>query len=176
MAEKISRPIPETVQQLVINEKLNEITITGLKVEMAEIKKLVTGQKQQLKEYIDNKVQASELKLLLELQEIKAANKGYYEAISNTVSVLLQKINGVDGRENNETMLTNLTRSSTPILESSSINVPKPERQNIIPQATSLTNIKHLIIIPPASAAPSFSGKHTESPTQFLRDSALEWC
>lgn len=36
------------------------------------------------------------------------------------------------------------------------------------PIATTPVNLKHSIIIPPASAAPAFHGKNTESPTQFL--------
>jgi hypothetical protein len=70
-----------------------------------------------------------------------------------------------------------------------------------VPQGLALSGIKHSIIVPPSSAAPTFYGKNTESPTQFLirvqeyaesvhswdratlvngisqflRDSALEW-
>ena len=74
-------------------------------------------------------------------------------------------------------------------------------QQTPIFTAPSINQVKHSIIVPPASAAPAFYGKHTESPTQFLirvqeyaesvhawdhttlvngisqflRDSALEW-
>ncbi|CAF1470462.1 unnamed protein product [Adineta steineri] len=70
-----------------------------------------------------------------------------------------------------------------------------------IPSVFPLNGVKHSIIVPPASAAPAFHGKNSESPTQFLirvqeyaesvhawdrltllngisqflRDSALEW-
>jgi hypothetical protein len=82
-------------------------------------------------------------------------------------------------------------------------NMLEPEVKHIanITQVLPLNGIKHSIIVPPASAAPAFHGKHTDSPTQFLirvqeyaesvhawdcptllngisqflRDSALEW-
>ncbi|CAF1521504.1 unnamed protein product, partial [Adineta ricciae] len=75
------------------------------------------------------------------------------------------------------------------------------QRHTTAAQSLALNGIRHSIIVPPASAAPAFHGKHNESPTQFLirveeyaesvhawdsdtllkgisqflRDSALEW-
>lgn len=77
----------------------------------------------------------------------------------------------------------------------------EPNQQIIMSPALPFNQVKHSIIVPPASAAPAFYGKQTESPTQFLirvqeyaesvhawdlntlvngisqflRDSALEW-
>jgi hypothetical protein len=45
----------------------------------------------------------------------------------------------------------------------------------VVPPITSFNQMKHSIIIPPSSAAPEFHGKHSERPTRFLRESALEW-
>ena len=65
------------------------------------------------------------------------------------------------------------TESITPILTHNHERTPnmlEPEVKYIasIPQALPLNGIKHSIIVPPSSAAPTFHGKYTESPTQFL--------
>ena len=98
------------------------------------------------------------------------------------------------------------TQRTTPILGHTSETSPNMSEtevkyRTVVQQVLPVNGIKHSIIVPPASAAPAFHGKHTDSPTQFLirvqeyaesvhswdcptllngisqflRDSALEW-
>ncbi|CAF4045550.1 unnamed protein product [Adineta steineri] len=135
------------------------------------------------------------------ISTIEQQNKTVYKEELDARTPMISIIENAQRPNIPTTTCTTRTQWEQPSETISYRTEPKVKRETAISPVIPVNGIKHSIIVPPASAAPAFFGKHSESPTQFLirveeyaesvhawdhatllngisqflRDSALEW-